>query len=95
MAPNSGCLLAVCTLEGHVKLFRPPFCDFCAEWIETFDITDRLYDYLGSISFTEQGIPSLVISDEPEGNHSHGDDLPYSVSGNEQKRRRVNPSGAT
>ncbi|GLT48303.1 hypothetical protein SLA2020_219360 [Shorea laevis] len=95
MAPNSGCLLAVCTLEGHVKLYRPPFCDFCAEWIETFDITDRLYDYLGSISFTEQGIPSLVISDEPEGNHGHGDDLPHSVSGNEQKRRRVNPSGAT
>ncbi|GKV25503.1 hypothetical protein SLEP1_g34936 [Rubroshorea leprosula] len=34
MAPNSGCLLAICTLQGHVKLYRPPFCDFCAEWIE-------------------------------------------------------------
>lgn len=28
------CLLAVCTSEGHVKVYRPPFCDFCAEWIE-------------------------------------------------------------
>uniref|UniRef100_A0A9I9D034 Transcription factor IIIC 90kDa subunit N-terminal domain-containing protein n=1 Tax=Cucumis melo TaxID=3656 RepID=A0A9I9D034_CUCME len=34
MAPNAGCLLAVCTSEGCVKLYRPPFCDFSAEWIE-------------------------------------------------------------
>ena len=30
------CLLAVCTSEGCVKLYRPPFCDFSAEWIEVF-----------------------------------------------------------
>lgn len=28
------CLIAVCTSEGHVKIYRPPFCDYCAEWIE-------------------------------------------------------------
>lgn len=28
------CLLAVCTTEGRVKIYRPPFCDFGAEWIE-------------------------------------------------------------
>lgn len=28
------CLLAVCTAEGRVKLYRPPYFDFCAEWIE-------------------------------------------------------------
>jgi hypothetical protein len=27
-------LIAVCTSDGHVKVYRPPFCDFCAEWIE-------------------------------------------------------------
>ena len=28
------CLIAVCNSEGHVKIYRPPFCDYCAEWIE-------------------------------------------------------------
>lgn len=27
-------MVAVCNSEGHVKVYRPPFCDFCAEWIE-------------------------------------------------------------
>ncbi|KAK7818749.1 hypothetical protein CFP56_041101, partial [Quercus suber] len=39
MAPNSGCLLAVCTAEGRVKLYRPPFCDFGAEWIEVYKLS--------------------------------------------------------
>ncbi|XP_042501155.1 uncharacterized protein LOC122079009 [Macadamia integrifolia] len=34
LAPNSGCLLAVCTREGRVKLYRQPFCEFRAEWVE-------------------------------------------------------------
>ncbi|KAI3974980.1 hypothetical protein MKX01_005091, partial [Papaver californicum] len=34
LAPNSGCLLAVCTTEGRVKLYRSPYWEFCAEWIE-------------------------------------------------------------
>lgn len=93
MAENAGCLLAVCTSEGHVKLYRPPFCDFCAEWIEVFDITDRLYVYLASISFGELGIPASEISDEPERNHGCGDDPEYSISGKAQKRRRVKASG--
>ncbi|XP_060675543.1 uncharacterized protein LOC107404763 isoform X2 [Ziziphus jujuba] len=54
LAPNAGCLLAVCTTEGRVKLYRPPFCDFCAEWIEVVDVSNRLYEYLASISFGEQ-----------------------------------------
>lgn len=28
------CLIAICNSEGHVKVYRPPFCDFRAEWIE-------------------------------------------------------------
>ncbi|KAI3890864.1 hypothetical protein MKX03_025881 [Papaver bracteatum] len=34
LAPNSGCLLAVCTTEGRVKLYRSPCWEFCVEWIE-------------------------------------------------------------
>lgn len=28
------CLLAVCSVEGRVKLYRQPYCEFQAEWIE-------------------------------------------------------------
>ncbi|KAE8688353.1 hypothetical protein F3Y22_tig00110988pilonHSYRG00452 [Hibiscus syriacus] len=62
MAPNPGCLLAVCTTEGRVKLYHPPFFDFCAGWIEVLGITDRLYDYLASISFEDPDIPLSEIS---------------------------------
>ncbi|TYI14603.1 hypothetical protein ES332_A08G132400v1 [Gossypium tomentosum] len=93
MAPNSGCFLAVCTTEGRVKLYRPPFCDFCAEWIEVLDLTDRLYDYLASISFEDPDIPPSEISNEPVTNHGYVDDPTDSVSMKEQKRRKVNNFG--
>ncbi|KAE8710736.1 hypothetical protein F3Y22_tig00110319pilonHSYRG00228 [Hibiscus syriacus] len=47
MAPNYGCLLAVCTTEGRV-----------------LDITDRLYDYLASISFEDPDTPPSEISND-------------------------------
>ncbi|XP_021833945.1 uncharacterized protein LOC110773731 [Prunus avium] len=59
LAPNAGCLLAVCTRQGFVKLYRPPFCDFCAEWIEVEDISTKLYDYLMSINFGE--VPAFSL----------------------------------
>ncbi|XP_073016488.1 uncharacterized protein [Primulina eburnea] len=34
LASNAGCLLAVCTTRGRIKLYRFPFCDFSAKWIE-------------------------------------------------------------
>ncbi|XP_038982100.1 uncharacterized protein LOC103720062 [Phoenix dactylifera] len=52
-APNSGSFLALCTTEGRVKLYRAPFCEFSAEWVEVLDISDLLYDYLESINFGE------------------------------------------
>ncbi|OVA04709.1 WD40 repeat [Macleaya cordata] len=58
LAPNSGCLLAVCTTEGRVKLYRSPYCEFSAEWIEVKDISDLLFDYLLSINFGEVDVPS-------------------------------------
>ncbi|KAH9780346.1 WD REPEATS REGION domain-containing protein [Citrus sinensis] len=92
MAPNSGCLLAVCTTEGHVKIYRPPFCDFGAEWIEVVDISDRLYDYLAIINFGEPHISSAEFPEEKTPEHEPIDDLPNSVPRKERKRRRVNTS---
>ncbi|XP_045786388.1 uncharacterized protein LOC123881706 isoform X1 [Trifolium pratense] len=65
MAANSGCLLAVCTSEGHVKVYRPPFCDFCADWIEVVDITERLFEYLQCTEFKGVGVPSSDFSEVP------------------------------
>ncbi|KAJ4952327.1 hypothetical protein NE237_029159 [Protea cynaroides] len=64
LAPNSGCLLAVCTREGRVKLYRQPFCEFCAEWVEVMDISDMLCKYLQGINFGEFDIPSTKSSHE-------------------------------
>ncbi|MED6127088.1 hypothetical protein PIB30_084815 [Stylosanthes scabra] len=55
IASNSGCLLAVCTSEGHVKVYRPPFCDFCSEWIEVVNISERLFEYLQCTEFQGTG----------------------------------------
>ncbi|KAK8486287.1 hypothetical protein V6N13_108892 [Hibiscus sabdariffa] len=93
MAPNSGCLLAVCTTKGRVKLYRPPFCDFCAEWIEVLDITERLYDYFASINFEDPDSPPSEISNEPVTDHCCVDDPTDSVLVKERKRRRTNTSG--
>nr|XP_025633276.1 uncharacterized protein LOC112727639 isoform X5 [Arachis hypogaea] len=55
IALNSGCLLAVCTSEGHVKVYRPPFCDFCSEWIEVVNVSERLFEYLQCTEFQGTG----------------------------------------
>ncbi|XP_073037310.1 uncharacterized protein [Primulina eburnea] len=60
LASNAGCLLAVCTTVGGIKLYRFPFCDFSAEWIEVMDISEMMYNYLSKINFGE----SQIISSE-------------------------------
>ncbi|XP_019101892.1 PREDICTED: uncharacterized protein LOC104791166 [Camelina sativa] len=62
MSPNYGCLLAVCTAEGRVKLYRPPYSDFCAEWIEIVDVSKMLYENLSSTNFGESNSPSTSSS---------------------------------
>lgn len=52
-SPNSGCLLAVCTVEGYVKIYRSPYCEYRAEWVEVVDISDILHNYYRSINFGE------------------------------------------
>ena len=34
MDDTSRCLLAVCTVDGHVKLYRSPIWEICDEWIQ-------------------------------------------------------------
>ncbi|KAL7254393.1 hypothetical protein ACSBR1_008731 [Camellia fascicularis] len=95
-APNSGCLLAVCTTEGCVKLYRMPYCEFSAEWVEVLDISEMLYNYFASINFGESDIHNSdsEFSDEQANQLSleHGciDNLPTSVLRREHKRRRQN-----
>lgn len=66
MAPNYGCLIAVCTVEGRVKIYRPPYCDFCAEWIEVVDISDKLYGFLSNTNFRELDMPSSDFAPEQQ-----------------------------
>ncbi|CAN0903686.1 hypothetical protein LINGRAHAP2_LOCUS22694 [Linum grandiflorum] len=56
-----GCLLAVCTVEGYVKVYRPPYSDFSSNWIEVIDISDMLYDHLVKNNFTEIDISTPEI----------------------------------
>ncbi|XP_074575679.1 uncharacterized protein LOC141832095 [Curcuma longa] len=63
-ASNSGCLLAVCTTDGRVKLYRSPFCEFKAEWVEVVDISDLLCDYLTKTNFGEPNLPTTSFSEK-------------------------------
>ncbi|XP_011621037.1 uncharacterized protein LOC18427718 [Amborella trichopoda] len=65
MAPNSGCLLAVCTTDGRVKLYHAPYYDFRAEWIEVKDLSDLLFGYCASSNFGELNMESAKRSLEP------------------------------
>ncbi|KAF8379920.1 hypothetical protein HHK36_027385 [Tetracentron sinense] len=92
-APNSGCLLAVCTTEGRVKLYRPPFCEFRAEWVEVTDISDMLQDYLSSINFGELDMPSRNSFEEQTTEHGMepecAEDLHNTILRKGRKRRKA------
>lgn len=93
-APNSGCLLAVCTTEGRVKLYRMPYCEFSAEWVEVDDISEMLYSYFASINFVESDDSNSEISNEQANQLSLEvvcpDNQLTSISRKESKRKRQN-----
>ncbi|GAB2238892.1 hypothetical protein Droror1_Dr00024805 [Drosera rotundifolia] len=61
---NGGCLLAVCTTDGRVKLYRQPYCEYQAEWIEVIDVSDLLHQYYARAHYGEcVAQPSMVYSD--------------------------------
>lgn len=93
LAPNSGCLLAVCTTEGQVKLFRFPFCEYSAEWVEILDISEMLYKYLLDVNFWESDVNSELFneqSSELRNEHEHDVDTSSPVMRKNPKRRRRN-----
>ncbi|KAH6813585.1 hypothetical protein C2S51_022603 [Perilla frutescens var. frutescens] len=51
LASNSGCLLAVCTTGGHVKVYSHPHCS--TEWLEVVDISEMLYNHYKNTNFGE------------------------------------------
>ncbi|XP_073138680.1 uncharacterized protein [Henckelia pumila] len=94
LASNAGCLLAVCTTGGRVKLYRFPFCDFSAEWIEVMDISEMMYTYLSDINFGESQIISSksldVIESRDNADPECPNEPPVSSLKKERKRRRQN-----
>lgn len=91
-ASNSGCLLAVCTTEGHVRLYRMPFLEFSAEWVEVMDISHMLYSYLTTTNFQAANLSVSEVADPSQACFDEGDDddLPISIMRKQLKRRRLN-----
>ncbi|KAM1105416.1 hypothetical protein ACFX2B_002360 [Malus domestica] len=90
LAPNAGCLLAVCTTQGFVKLYCSPYCDFCAEWIEVANISAKLYDYLASINFGEVWASSSKLQDVNE--HEIEPEIDYDPSKQKSSNKIVRAS---
>ncbi|XP_017243119.1 uncharacterized protein LOC108215228 isoform X1 [Daucus carota subsp. sativus] len=91
LAPNSGCLLAVCTTEGRVKLYRFPFYDFSAEWVEILDISEKLYKYLLDVNFWESDVYSELFNERAsELGKDHDVDTSTPVMRKNPKRKRRN-----
>lgn len=65
-ALNSGCLLAVCSVEGRVKIYHQPYSEFQAEWIELMDISDILHGYFAKVHYGEPEASSLAVLDISE-----------------------------
>jgi hypothetical protein len=47
------CLLGVCTTDFRIKLYRAPFCDYKAEWVEVADLSELIYAYCLEKEFKE------------------------------------------
>ncbi|XP_076942904.1 uncharacterized protein LOC143612937 [Bidens hawaiensis] len=51
LAPNAGCLLAVCTTKGVVKVYRSPFSEYSSAWVEVMDISEMLLTYFAKVRY--------------------------------------------
>ncbi|CAH8376762.1 unnamed protein product [Eruca vesicaria subsp. sativa] len=88
MSENYGCFLAVCSAEGRVKLYRPPFSDFSAEWVEIVDVSDLLYENLLSMNFGESNNnPSTSVSKEQVVQHDQEEDIRIPILRTRKRRR--------
>ncbi|MCO5605146.1 hypothetical protein L7F22_059326 [Adiantum nelumboides] len=64
LAPNGGCLLAVCTKDHRVKLYRAPHCEYQCEWIQISDVSEILYGHLLSIGCKGTQQSDLSLDDQ-------------------------------
>lgn len=82
----------VCTTEGHVRLYRMPFLEFSAEWVEVMDISHMLYSYLTTTNFQAANLSVSEVADPSQACFDEGDDddLPISIMRKQLKRRRLN-----
>jgi hypothetical protein len=60
LASNGSCLLGVCTTDFRIKLYRAPFCDYKAEWVEvclvpTIDVLECMTLLHMDLSLTRLG----------------------------------------
>ncbi|XP_057536577.1 uncharacterized protein LOC130814504 isoform X2 [Amaranthus tricolor] len=91
---HNGCLLAVCSVEGRVKLYRQPYCEFQAEWIEVLDLSDTLNEYFAKINYMENEVPSSDVFDDFSGqkrteNYTDADKTNF--TSRKQHKRKRNP----
>ncbi|KAM0052597.1 putative transcription factor WD40-like family [Helianthus debilis subsp. tardiflorus] len=91
-APNAGCLLAVCTTKGVVKVYRSPFCEFSADWVEVMDISEMLHTYFAKIRYGEAHVASLEDSSQVNFEQGNRDDGPIAHLRIRSKGRRQNNS---
>uniref|UniRef100_A0A0D9V4N1 J domain-containing protein n=1 Tax=Leersia perrieri TaxID=77586 RepID=A0A0D9V4N1_9ORYZ len=95
-SPNSSCLLAVCTVDGHVKLYRSPFCEFCDEWVEVADISQLLLRYYEGIEFGEDDDPHSLTQEKANTEQNQQlmciDELEESLPGRGTERRKRKPA---
>ncbi|KAJ9557556.1 hypothetical protein OSB04_012170 [Centaurea solstitialis] len=91
LAPNAGCLLAICTTKGVVKVYRSPFHEFSTEWVEVIDVTEILHTYFAKTLYGEADVsPSDGQASHHEVNQGHNDDPPVANLGIKSKDKKQN-----
>ncbi|KAM3331816.1 hypothetical protein ACQJBY_027614 [Aegilops geniculata] len=94
--PGARCLLAVCTVDGHVNLYRPPIWEFCDEWVEVADVSKLLFNYYKSINFGEDDSPDSIPQEKANSEQTHAmectGELQGPLSCSELGRRKRKPS---
>ncbi|XBI78024.1 hypothetical protein VPH35_087790 [Triticum aestivum] len=61
---------AVCTVDGHVNLYRPPVSEFCDDWVKVADISQLLFNYYQNINFGEDDGPDSFPQDRLNNKHT-------------------------
>ncbi|CAM6126503.1 unnamed protein product [Calypogeia fissa] len=66
LAQNGGSLLAVCTTDSRVKVYRTPFCEFQSEWVEIIDLSEMLFNHCLNNDFKEAEPAAAQLAKEEE-----------------------------